>query len=57
MCDCIFYISENIDGIIEHEYCTNEDLKTQNKSNGKNIKCIGIGCGKYEKNEKEEDCK
>lgn len=37
---------------IEHAFCTNEELKTLNKSNGKDIPCIemsGLRCGKFER--------
>lgn len=50
MNDCKYCKHEVSDGII-HEICTNEELKTINKSEDKNIPCIGTDCGKLEKDD------
>lgn len=47
MDNCIFRKNEIVNGI-KHEICTNEDLKKINKSNDKDLPCIGNGCGKFE---------
>lgn len=47
MNDCKYYKYQKANGII-HEICVNAELK-KNSSNGKNITCMGIVCGKYEK--------
>jgi hypothetical protein len=44
MNDCKYCKNEIIDGI-KHEKCTNEDLKKFNKSDGKDIPCMGKSCG------------
>ena len=36
---------------IEHEFCTNEELKELNKSEGKDFHCMGrLWCGRFERN-------
>lgn len=47
MNNCKFSKNEVVDGI-KHEICTNKELKRINKSNDKDLPCIGNGCGKSE---------
>lgn len=47
MDNCKYSNNVYIDGI-KHEICSNEELKTINKTDGKNIPCMGPKCGKFE---------
>lgn len=48
------YCETEISEGIEHEICTNENLKKINKSGNKNIPCVGSKCGRFEKIEKNQ---
>lgn len=50
MDNCKYNKNEVVDGI-KHKICSNEDLKELNKSNGKNIPCMGRKCGKFEEDD------
>ena len=52
MKDCKFNKDEVSNGI-EHEICSNEEMKELNKSNGKDIPCMGKRCGKFEQKDNE----
>ena len=47
MDNCKYNKNEIVDRI-KHEICSNEELKELNKSNGKNIPCMGSRCGRFE---------
>ena len=49
------YSKNEIVNVIKHEICSDEDLKELNKSNGKNIPCMGSKCGKFEENDRNQD--
>ena len=52
MNECKYSNDKTVDGI-EHEICTNEELKELNKSSDANIPCMGSQCGKFEKKDDE----
>ena len=54
MDNCKYNKNEVVDGI-KHEICSNGELKELNKSNGKNIPCIGRKCGKFEENDNNQE--
>ena len=57
MDNCKFSKNETVGGV-KHEICSNEEFKEINKSNGKNIPCMGNRCGKFEeKSDKQEERK
>ncbi|MBR4790718.1 MAG: hypothetical protein IK024_07470 [Treponema sp.] len=57
MDNCKYSKNKIVDGF-KHEICSNEELKKLNKSNGKNIPCMGRECGKFEeKYNKQEEAK
>lgn len=49
MFDCKYYKQE-ISNKIVHEFCSNDVLKEINNSRERDIHCIGMRCGKFEKN-------
>lgn len=54
MDNCKYRKNEIVNGI-KHEICSNEDLKEVNKSNGKNIPCMGKECGKFAERDNNQD--
>ncbi|MBQ9494905.1 MAG: hypothetical protein IJR50_04620 [Treponema sp.] len=54
MDNCKYSNNVCIDGI-KHEICSNEELKTINKTDGKNIPCMGPKCGKFEEKKEYKD--